>query len=324
MGKMKGMILVTGANGFVGSALVARLARDGRDVLAGIRSTSIVPSPGVRVVSLGDLAEPGSRESLLAGVSCVVHAAARVHVLNDRVPDPLTEFRRVNVDGTLMLARQAAKAGVRRFVFVSSIKVNGEKTTPGRPFLATDPPQPSDAYGRSKQEAEAGLLELGRTTGFEIVIVRPPLVYGPGVRANFRALMKLLQSGWPLPFGAIDNRRSLIGINNLVDVLQACIDARAAVNKTYLVSDDQDVSTTELLLQLGAALKVRTRLLRFPPRILMTTGALLGVSERMSRICESLQVDISATKSDLDWRPRYTLNQELALTAEHFLREAHL
>ena len=318
------MILVTGANGFVGSALVARLARDGRDVLAGIRSTSTVPSPGMRVVSLGDLAEQGSRESLLAGVSCVVHAAARVHVLNDRARDPLTEFRRVNVDGTLMLARQAARAGVRRFLFVSSIKVNGEKTTPGRPFLATDPPQPSDAYGKSKQEAEAGLLELGRTTGFEIVIVRPPLVYGPGVRANFRALMKLLRSGWPLPFGAIDNRRSLIGINNLVDILVTCIDTRTVVNETFLVSDDHDVSTTGLMQRLAVALNVRPRLLRIPPRVLTGAGALLGVSERMRRICESLQVDISATKHTLKWQPRYTLDQELAATAEHFLREARV
>jgi nucleoside-diphosphate-sugar epimerase len=318
------LILVTGANGFVGSALVAKLAGEGRDVVAGVREMRGTTPQGIRTLALGDLADPRDRESLFNGVSCVVHTAARVHMLDDRARDPMAEFRRVNVAGTITLARQALNAGVRRFVFVSSIKVNGETTFPGRPFLSTDTPQPSDPYGISKLEAEHALVELAATTGLEVVIVRPPLVYGPGVRANFRSLMKLLRTGLPLPFGAIDNRRSLVGIGNLVDLLAACIDAREAINQTFLVSDAEDVSTTALMRRLALALNVRSRLIPVPPRVLTVGGGLVGLSERMRRMCESLQVDISATRRILGWQPRWTLDQELARTAEHFLHEARV
>jgi UDP-glucose 4-epimerase len=257
-------------------------------------------------------------------VLCVVHAAARVHVLDEKCRDPLAEFRRVNVEGTLALARQAADAGVRRFVFVSSIKVNGEATPPGTAFHAEDPPQPLDAYGVSKCEAESALREFAQTGAIEVSIVRPPLVYGPGVRANFRALMRALHSGWPLPFGSVDNRRSLVGIENLVDLLAVCADAPAAANRTFLVSDDEDVSTTELLRRLAKALGAQPRLIPVAPRLLTASAAVFGLSTRMRRLCENLQVDISTTRNLLGWQPRISLDEGLSMTAEGFLRETRV
>jgi nucleoside-diphosphate-sugar epimerase len=250
-----------------------------------------------------------------------VHTAARVHVLDERSVDPLAAFRKVNVDGTLDLARQAADAGVRRFVFVSSIKVNGESTRPGVPFTTQDPPRPEDPYGISKSEAELALRTLASQRGIEVVIVRPPLVYGPGVRANFRALMRLLTLPVPLPFGSIDNRRSMVSVGNLVDFLVRCIDAHAAANATFLVSDDEDVSTTGLMRRLAGAMKKRPWLLPVSPPILIALGAVGGQSERMRRLCESLQVDISGTRQALAWSPPSTLEQGLFETAQWYLRE---
>ena len=313
-------ILVTGANGFVGSALVRRLARDHRDVLAGLHRTQ--PGSMPRSVMLGDLAQPQDWRPRLSGVSCIVHAAARVHVLDERASDPLAAFRAVNVAGTLALARQAAEAGVRRFVFVSSIKVNGESTPPGVPFKADDKPGPLDAYGVSKHEAEQALSALAQTTGMEVVIVRPPLVYGPGVRANFRALMRLLTLRVPLPFGAINNARSLVGIGNLADFLVHCIDSPAAAHRTFLVSDGEDVSTTDLLRRLGMALQRRPLLVPFPQAALMALGSLAGQGERVRRLCENLQVDLDSTRQTLGWKPPQTLDMGLAETARHFLHEA--
>ncbi|HEY6125947.1 MAG TPA: NAD-dependent epimerase/dehydratase family protein [Steroidobacteraceae bacterium] len=318
------MIFITGANGFVGSALGGRLVRDGRRVIGAVRSPQAALPPGVETFVSGDLQSAGGSLAIPAGVSCVVHTAARVHMLDDTSSDPLAEFRRMNVDATLALARAARDAGVSRFVFVSSVKVNGEATLPGRPFRIDDPAAPLDPYGVSKCEAEVALRELARGSTLEVAVVRPPLVYGPGVRANFHALMRLLRSGLPLPFGAIDNRRSLIGIDNLVDVLTTCIDAPAAANLTFLVSDDEDVSTTELMRRLGRALGVKPRLIPVPPRLLTAGAALVGKSERMRRLCESLQVDVSATKQALGWRPRVALDQGLASTAEHYLRETRV
>lgn len=318
------MILITGANGFVGSALAARLVRDGRQVLAAVRSQRANLPPGVQTIVSGDLQSPGVPFAMPAGVSCVVHAAARVHMIEETSGDPLAEFRRVNVEGTLALARAALISGVSRFVFISSVKVNGEATLPGQPFRADDPPAPQDPYGVSKCEGEQALRELARNSNLEVVVVRPPLVYGPGVRANFRALMRLLRTGLPLPFGAIENRRSLVGIENLVDVLTTCVDAPAAAHRTFLVSDDEDVSTTELLRRLGKALDVKPRLIPVPPRLLTAGAALLGKAERMRRLCESLQVDVSATRQALGWRPRFALDEGLAGTAEHYLRETRV
>ena len=314
------MILVTGANGFVGNAVVSRLSHSRRDVLAGIRTVDSVRPDGVRCLALGDLASEMPLPAM-PGVECVVHTAARVHVMADTNPDPLAAHRRVNVDGTLRLARHAQDAGARRFVFVSTAKVNGEFTGPGVAFRADDFPAPQDPYAASKWEAERALLALSALGRFEVVIVRPPLVYGPGVRANFLALMRLLRRGWPLPFAAIDNRRSFIALANLADLLVTCIDSPAAANGTYMASDGEDLSTPELLRRLAGALNVRPRLWRVQPRLLMAGSALLGAGVSMRRLCESLQIDSSATRQSLGWTPPLSVDEGLALTARHFLRE---
>jgi nucleoside-diphosphate-sugar epimerase len=315
------MILVTGASGFVGSALVTRLTAAGRPVLAGVRRAGSAAPAGVRTREVGDLGSVQDLRAALDGVTCVVHAAARVHQLDDRAADPLAAFRQVNVAGTRALAQQAHAAGVRRFVFVSSIKVNGEATAPGRPYTSADVPQPLDAYGISKHEAEIELRELAAATGLEVAIVRPTLVYGPGVRANFRALMGLLRKGLPLPFGAIHNQRSFVGIENLVDILMRCIEVPEASGGTFLASDDEDLSTTLLLRRLGAALGVRPRLLPVPAGMLVAIAAVLGQKERIRRLCENLQVDVSNTRRVLGWAPRVNVEEGFAMTAKHFLHE---
>ena len=252
----------------------------------------------------------------LAGCQVVVHLAARVHVMTDTAKNPLDEFRQVNVKGTLNLARQAAAAGVRRFVFVSSIKVNGEATEPGHPFTAEDTPAPLDAYGISKMEAEQGLREISAQTGMEVVIIRPPLVYGPGVKANFAAMMRWLARGVPLPLGAIHNQRSLVALDNLVDLIVTCIAHPAAANQTFLVSDGQDVSTTELLRRMGRAMKRPARLMPVPAGLLEWTAALVGKRDVAQRLCGSLQVDIQKTRQLLGWNPPLTLDQGLKKAAE--------
>jgi nucleoside-diphosphate-sugar epimerase len=318
------MILVTGASGFVGSALITRLSAAGRPVLAGMRSAGNATAAGVPAREVGDLGTVRDLRAAFEGVSCIVHAAARVHQLDDRAADPLAAFRQVNVAGTCALAQQAHEAGVRRFVFVSSIKVNGEATAPGRPFTSADAPQPLDAYGISKHEAEIGLRALAARIGLEVVVVRPTLVYGPGVRANFRALMGLLRRGLPLPFGAIHNQRSFVGIENLVDILTRCIDVPEANGGTFLASDDEDLSTTTLLRRLGVALGVRARLLPVPASLLVATAAVLGQKERIRRLCENLQVDVSNTRRVLGWAPRVDVDEGFSMTAKHFLRETDI
>jgi UDP-glucose 4-epimerase len=233
----------------------------------------------------------------------------------DKAADPLEEFRRVNVQGTLNLARQAAAAGVRRFVFISSIKVNGEATQLGRSFTADDAPAPLDAYGVSKMEAEQGLRELAAQTGMEVIIIRPPLVYGPGVKANFAAMMRWLQRGVPLPLGAIHNQRSLVALDNLVDLIVTCHTHPAAANQTFLVSDGEDVSTSELLRRMGQALDRPARLLPVPQSWLKLAAAMVGKSDVAQRLCGSLQVDISKTRQLLSWTPPLSLDQGLKRAA---------
>jgi len=308
-------VLVTGANGFVGNALWRRLA-----VAPGIQATGSVRTPEVARLqplwsAVGELTPATDWAALITGVEVVVHTAARVHVLDDTAADPLAEFQRVNVEGTLQLARQASVAGVRRFIFVSSVKVNGESTSRGQPFHADDQPAPLDAYGVSKHEAEQALRELALQTGMELVIVRPPLVYGPGVKANFAAMMRWLERGMPLPLGAVDNRRSLVAIDNLVDLLVTCLRHPAAAGQTFLVSDGEDVSTTQLLRRMGAALGRPARLLPVPPSWLEWSAARLGKGDVARRLCGSLQVDITKTRDLLGWRPPLSLDQGLKKAA---------
>lgn len=319
---MSESILVTGASGFVGRRLTAVLAASGRPVRAAFRTVApMAAAPGCESVAVGSLGADTDWRAALDAVSTVVHLAARVHVMRDTSGDPLAEFRRVNVAGTLSLARQAMQAGVRRFVFISSIKVNGEGTTPGQPYIADDRPAPLDAYGLSKHEAELGLLELARTTGLEVVIIRPVLVYGPGVGANFLAMMRWLYRGVPLPLGAIHNRRSLIALDNLVDLIVRCLDHPGAVNQIFLAGDGEDVSTTELLRRTANALGRPARLIPVPVPLLEMAARLLGKRDFSQRLCGSLQVDIGKTRSLLDWTPPLTLDAGLALAARHFINE---
>lgn len=311
-------VLVTGANGFVGRAVCAELRRRGASVRAAMRA----PKPtDVDAVPMPDLGPESDWSALLAGaaIDCVVHLAARVHVMNDRAPDPLADFRLANTAGTLQLARQAASAGVRRFVYVSSIKVNGEETLPGRPFVPRVTQAPRDPYGLSKFEAERGLAELSRDTGMELVVVRPPLVYGPGVRANFLSMMRWIKRGVPLPLGAIDNRRSLVALDNLVDLLILSTEHPAAAGKTFLVSDGEDLSTTALLRRMGSALGRPARLIPVPPILLTSGAALLGRGDVARRLCGSLQVDVSETREVLGWKPVVDVDAALSKTAAAFL-----
>ena len=320
--------LVTGATGFVGTALVDRLVGAGRfDVRAAVRHKVSRLPVEVESVVVGDLTPDTVWQQALAGVETIVHLAARVHVMRDAAADPLAEFRWVNVRGTLNLARQAAAAGVRRFVFLSSVKVNGEGTlTPnsspggrGRVYKESDPPAPQDAYGISKHEAELGLREIAAETGMGVVIIRSPLVYGPGVKANFQALMRAVARGIPLPLGAIHNRRSLVALGNLVDFILTCIEHPAAANETFLVSDGEDLSTTELIRRLARAMGRPARLIPVPTTVLMAGATLLGKRKVAARLCGSLQVDITKTRTRLNWSPPVTVDDALRATARHFL-----
>lgn len=305
------MILVTGATGFVGRAVTARLVADRRTVRGAIRGSAELP-PGVESVQVGDLSASTNWTPALVGVQTVVHAAARVHVMRDSADDPPAEFRKANVEGSLRLARQAAERGVRRFIFISSIKVNGEETQPGRSYTAEDSPGPVDAYGLSKLEAESGLRELARQTGMEVVIIRPVLVYGPGVKANFRAMTRAIHRGLPLPFGAVDkNRRSLVALDNLVDLIVTCIDHPAAANQTFLVSDDEDLSTSELLRRTAFAMGRRARLIPVPATLLTMTLGMLGKHAVAHRLTKSLQVNMAKTRSLLGWKPPVSVDEGL-------------
>ena len=314
-------VLVTGATGFVGSALVHRLVSDGEvRVRATVRSARAQLPLGVEVIQIPDLAEHRDWSAALHGVESVIHVAGRAHVMRETADDPLAEFRRVNVAATSALARQAAGAGARRFVFISSIKVNGEETMPGRPYRADDAPAPTDAYGVSKHEAEEELRLIARESGMEVVVIRPVLVYGPGVKGNFRAMMRWMRRGVPLPLGAIHNRRSLVSLDNLVDLIVTVLRHRAAANRTFLVSDGEDLSTTELLRRLGSAFGAAPRLLPLPSILLEMPARLLGRRRLVNRLCGSLQVDITETRSTLDWSPPVRVDEALRRTVVAFLK----
>jgi nucleoside-diphosphate-sugar epimerase len=307
-------VLVTGANGFVGQALCAALVAAGRDVRMAVRA----PQPGLPdTVTVGEIGPTTDWGPALYGVRNVVHLAARTHVLRETAADPLAEFRRINVSGSERLARQAAARGARRIVFLSSVKVNGESTAT-RPFTEDDAPRPEDAYGRSKLEAEQKLARVAAETGLEVVVLRPPLVYGPGVKGNFLRLMQFVARGVPLPLGAIGNRRSLVYVGNLADAIVQAIDAPGATGATYLVSDGEDVSTPDLVRGLARALGVTARLPSLPLAALSFIAAVAGKREELARLAGSLQVDGSRIRRELSWRPRYTLAQGLAETARWY------
>ncbi len=315
---MKGLrILVTGS-GFLGRALIHKLASfRGWSVIAVSRSFIFQPPVGVVFRTVNGIESFEGWSDTLKGVKAIIHTAARVHVMKDNVVDSLAEYRCINVDATIYLARQAAAAGVKRFIFISSIKVNGEATFYGKQFLPTDEPRPRDAYGLSKMEAEQGLMELASETGLEVVIIRPPLVYGAGVKGNFASMIKLVERGFPLPLGAIHNKRSLVGIDNLVDLIIRCIDHPAAANQVFLAGDGKDLSTTELLRGVGEAMGNPARLIPVPAGLLQLGATLLGKKAMAQRLLESLQVDISKTCELLDWKPPYTVDEGLRRCFEH-------
>lgn len=313
-------ILVTGANGFVGSALCSRLCGEGLPVRLAVRLMG-QQQRGGETVEVGNITAETDWTTALKDVQYVVHLAARVHVMVEQGADPLAEFRLVNVEGSANLARQAAAAGVKRFVFLSSIKVNGESTQPGRPFAADDEPVPEDPYGISKHKTEQALKKVAEKTGMEVVIIRSPLVYGPGVRANFEVMMRWLARGVPLPLGAvIHNRRSLVALDNLVDLIVTCLNHPAAANQIFLVSDGADLSTADLLRQMGQALGKPARLFYVPTELLKLGAVLLNKQGIYQRLCGSLQVDISKTRQLLKWNPPLSVDEGVRLAAQGLRR----
>lgn len=310
-------VLITGANGFVGEALVYKLLVDKRFcAVAATRGATRLS--GLCQVLPFDLTRLDNLPTL-EGIDVLVHAAARVHVMHDTAKDVLGEFRKLNVEGTVKLAQRAAAEGVRRFIFISSIKVNGENTFCGEVFSADDSPAPEDAYGTSKYEAEQALKSIGLETGMEIVIIRPPLVYGPGVKANFLTMLGWLSRGIPLPLGAIRNRRSLVSLGNLISLIVRCIDHPAAANQVFLVSDGEDMSTTQLLSRLSKMLGRRVWLVPLPEVLLKVAASLLGRQAVARRLCGSLQVDISKNYELLGWKPPVSVDRALRQTAGYFM-----
>ena len=310
-------ILVTGASGFVGKSLTAELFRQGYAIGAAVRSTKSQINYA-EVVVVGEIDGKTDWTNALRSVDVVIHLAARVHVMNEHFANPLAEFRKVNVDGTQQLAESAANAGVKRFVYVSSVKVNGQQTGLS-PFTELDIPNPQDPYGVSKLEAEQALHKISAETNLEVVIVRSPLVYGSGVKGNFTQMMKVLDRGVPLPLAAVRNLRSLVYIENLVSALILCSTHPNAAGKTYLVSDGEDVSTAELLRQVGEAMGQPARLFSCSPTLLRLAGRLIGKSEQLDRLLGSLQVDSSKIRREFGWVPPVSFAEGIKKTVERLV-----
>lgn len=310
-------IFVTGANGFVGKALVKALSSKGcYSILAAVRKKSSSQDSNVQTVCVDDLGPDANYKDVINSSDVLIHTAARAHIIIDTSPDPLVEFRKVNVEGTLNLARQAAKAGVRRFIFISSIGVNGNKSS--CPFTENSLPNPVEPYAISKLEAELGLRKLANETGMEVVILRPPLVYGPNAPGNFGRLVHLAAKGIPLPLGAVNNKRSLVAVENLVDLIITCIDHPSAANQTFLAGDGEDLSTTELLQRLSAAFRKPARLFSVPTLILEIGATLIGKRTIVQRLCGTLQVDISKARVLLGWVPPLSVDEALSNVAPNF------
>ena len=314
----KQRVLVTGASGFVGRVLIQTLLDNDYNVIAAVRSETVTYPDEVELLRYSDISD-NDWGVKLSSVDIIIHAAARVHVMDEYSTDPLTAFREVNVTGTLNLAKQAALSDVKRFIFISSVKVNGEMTLKGKPFEPTDDFIPSDPYGLSKYEAEQGLLELAKQTRMEVVIVRPPLVYGPGVKANFAAMINLVSKGLPLPFGAIHNQRSLVALDNLVSFIIHCIDHPKAANEIFLISDGEDVSTTELIKKVAKAFDKKAWLLHIPVSWMTFIAKLVGKTDVTERLFGSLQVDSSKARDLLGWKPVVTMDEQLKKIAENYL-----
>ena len=312
---MSSSVVITGASGFIGHAMCRELQAQGQVVRGTTRTAS--GEQGFPAFAVGNIGPDTDWSAPLAGCESVIHLAARVHVMRGGAGDAEGDFNLVNVQGSENLARQAARAGVRRFLFLSSVKVNGE-TSAGRGLVESDPAAPVDSYGVSKAQAEERLKAVAAETGMEVVIVRPPLVYGPGVKANFLKLLRIVDAGVPLPFSSIDNRRSLVYVGNLTHALLVCLTHPAAAGRTFFVSDDHDISSPQLVREIAAALGKRPQLFPFPPVLLGGIGLLTGRSEQIARLTGSLQVDVSSIKSTLGWRPPFSLQQGLAETASWY------
>ena len=313
-------VLVTGANGFVGRALCASLARVGDEPVAAVRQASASSAiPGAaRIVPVGEVGPNTDWSAALQGCAAVVHLAARAHVMHDPAADPLARYRAVNTDGTLQLARQAAAAGVRRFVFVSSIKVQGEERAV--PYTEADPAAPGDAYAVSKWEAEQGLWRVAEETGLEVVVLRPPLIYGPGVRANFLRLLHWVACGVPLPFGAVENRRSLLFVGNLADAIGRCLNHPRAAGKTFLVCDGEALSTKALVEAIARAMGRPARLVSVAPDLLRRVAHWLGKGAEADRLLGSLALECGKLRQELDWRPPFMFEQGIRATVDAFLK----
>lgn len=309
---------ISGASGFVGKRLCAELMRRGHAARAVIRSANTFVIDNIELVIVPSISDETDWADMLRDVDVIIHLAARVHVMHDATSNPLEEYRRVNVAGTEHLARSAAATGVKRLVYVSSIKVNGEATYGDKIFTEAEKSAPEDPYSVSKYEAEQALQRVAQETSLEIVIVRPPLVYGPGVKGNFAQMLKVLAKGIPLPLASVTNLRSLVYVENLVDALILCATHPAAAGQTYLVSDGEDISTSDLLRQLGAALGHSARLFPCPPALLKLAGRLIGKLNQVERLLGSLQVDSGKIRRELNWIPPSTLEQGLQATADWY------
>ncbi|QAX82011.1 NAD-dependent epimerase/dehydratase family protein [Candidatus Pseudomonas adelgestsugas] len=314
----KPTILLTGGTGFVGCSVLRTLINLEYPVVNITRKNIIPTLHGVQNFLIGSLINEIDWKSFLSGVNVVIHAAGCAHVMYDIHRNQLQTFRKVNVDVTLKLARQAATAGIKRFIFISSIKVNGEETSARSAFTSFDIPMPLDDYGRSKHEAEQALLELAGRISMEVVIIRPVLVYGPGVKANFECMLSVVNKKLPLPFRAINNRRSLVFIDNLVDLICVCINHPAAKNRVFLVSDDDDLSIGQILEKLAVALHTSPYLFTVPKFLLNTAALLTGQKKILQRLCGSLQVDMTDTRERLSWTPPVSVDEAFAVTARYF------
>ena len=303
-------VLVTGANGFVGSALMHQLILQKYQVRAAERT--LQNRNDILSIAVGEINSETNWDAALEGVDVVVHLASRVHVMRDVAKNPLDEYRKVNVEGTRNLAESTAKAGVKRFVYVSSVKANGEEFN--QAYTELDKPNPQDDYGISKWQAEQTLHEISAKTGLGVVIIRPPLVYGAGVKGNFAQMIKVLVKGLPLPFASVQNLRSFIYVENLVDALILCAQHPAAVGQTYFVSDGEDVSTPDLLRKLSSALGKPAKLLPCSPVCMQLAGRIIGKSDQVNRLLGSLQVDTSKIRRELGWQPPFSLDEGLRLS----------